>query len=53
MTDDEQRSLSSPTAYLTERLGELPSAADFHGYEQWWESEGGEISAAVDRGGTP
>jgi alkylation response protein AidB-like acyl-CoA dehydrogenase len=50
---DEQRSLSSPTAYLTERLGELPSAADFRGYEQWWESEGGEISAAVDRGGTP
>ena len=53
MPDDAQRSLPSPTAYLIERLGELPDAAALRSYEAWWESEGSAISRAVDRAGTP
>lgn len=53
MPDDTRRPLTSPTAYLTERLGELPGAAELRAYEAWWESEGSAISGAVDRAGTP
>jgi alkylation response protein AidB-like acyl-CoA dehydrogenase len=43
----------SPTTWLRTLLGRLPLADVLEDYEQWWEAEGKEISAAVDRLGTP
>lgn len=45
--------LKSPTGFLKQMLGELPDEAAFREYESWWEAEGKEISASVDREGTP
>jgi acyl-CoA dehydrogenase len=45
--------LKSPTRFLKAMLGELPNEAALGEYEAWWELEGREISATVDRHGTP
>ena len=45
--------LKSPTGFLKLMLGELPDEAALRDYEAWWELEGKEISANVDRHGTP
>jgi alkylation response protein AidB-like acyl-CoA dehydrogenase len=45
--------LSSPTAFLADRLGDLPAAVELRAYEGWWESTGADVSAAIDRAGTP
>jgi len=46
-------SLKSPAGFLKLMLGDLPDEAVFREYEAWWEAEGKEISASVDRAGTP
>ena len=50
---DLTRMFHSPTAFLAERLGDLPGASQLGAYEAWWERQGAGISAAVDRAGTP
>lgn len=45
--------LTSPTRFLKLMLGETPEATALGEYEAWWEAEGKEISATVDRHGTP
>jgi acyl-CoA dehydrogenase len=45
--------LSSPTAFLRELLGELPRRNILDNYERWWRAEGAAISDAVDHAGTP
>lgn len=45
--------LTSATRFLKLMLGELPDEAALREYEAWWEAEGREISATVDRHGTP
>lgn len=46
-------SLHSPVAAIREQLGTLPAADACLAYERFFESEGREISAAIDRAGTP
>ncbi len=46
-------SLKSPTGFLKLMLRDLPDQAAYREYETWWEAEGKEISASVDRAGTP
>src|SRR5574341_1041012 len=53
MSNNAPPAILSPTAYLTERLGDLPGAAELRAYEGWWDAEGAGISAAIDRAGTP
>ncbi len=45
--------LKSPTAFLKFMLGDLADETPLQEYEAWWEAEGREISATVDREGTP
>ena len=45
--------LKSPAGFLKRMLVDLPDEARFQEYEAWWEAEGKEISASVDRAGTP
>jgi alkylation response protein AidB-like acyl-CoA dehydrogenase len=45
-------SLSSPITFLRESIDDA-SIASLQDYESWWMTEGMEISAAVDRAGTP
>lgn len=45
--------MQSPTAFLATQLGRLVHSESLHGYESWWELEGRELSATVDRAGTP
>ncbi len=44
---------ASPVAYLESRLGSLAHAAPLRELEQWWRDIGQDVSAAVDRAGTP
>jgi hypothetical protein len=46
-------SFKSPTGFLKLMLGDLPDEVALRKYETWWEAEGKEISASVDREGTP
>lgn len=50
MTDE---ALTSPVAFLQERLAIASHAPLLDDYEGWWRAEGAAISAAVDRAGTP
>jgi len=43
----------SPVALLRQLLGPLPTEAALQAYEDWWKSEGADISDTVDRSGTP
>lgn len=45
--------LVSPVQFLKSMLGELPIETHLLEYQSWWEVKGKEISAAIDRGGTP
>jgi acyl-CoA dehydrogenase len=45
--------ISSPTAFLTAHVSDIPDSAVLHQYEAWWSAEGRAISSAVDRAGTP
>jgi acyl-CoA dehydrogenase len=45
--------LSSPVAFLREVTGKISHEENLRAYESWWESEGREISDAIDRAGTP
>lgn len=47
------RILDSPRLFLQDRLGALPQDAALEDYERQWEASGRELSAAVDRAGTP
>jgi alkylation response protein AidB-like acyl-CoA dehydrogenase len=49
----DRETLKSPTTFLKSMLGSLPNEAALREYEAWWEAEGKEISATVDREGTP
>jgi alkylation response protein AidB-like acyl-CoA dehydrogenase len=49
----DHESFKSPGGFLKLMLGDLPDEAAFRDYESWWEAEGKDISAAVDREGTP
>jgi alkylation response protein AidB-like acyl-CoA dehydrogenase len=44
---------ASPVAFLESKLGSLPHASPLKELEQWWLSAGKDVSAAVDRAGTP
>ncbi len=46
-------SIASPLAAVREALGSAPAVDDLAEYERFLETEGREISAAVDRAGTP
>ena len=46
-------SFKSPTGFLKLMLGDLPGEPTLQKYETWWEAEAKEISASVDRDGTP
>ena len=50
MSNDE---LLAPCAFLQSQLGTLPEQDALLDYQHWWEATGREISAAVDRAGTP
>jgi acyl-CoA dehydrogenase len=45
--------MHTPTAFLRDRLGDLPIAKTLDDYDAWWQARGLAISAAVDRQGTP
>jgi len=45
--------VASPTAFLKRMLPDLPIAEDLQVYQAWWEAEGKDISAFIDRQGTP
>ncbi len=45
--------LRSPVEFLRQELGTFPCEDTLTAEEAWWESEGKDISEAVDRGGTP
>lgn len=45
--------LRTPLALLLAEHGAVAEAAELAELERWWEAEGREISAAVDRAGTP
>lgn len=45
--------LSSPVKFLRDRRGDFSGFDRLNSYEQWWRTEGAQISAAVDRVGTP
>jgi alkylation response protein AidB-like acyl-CoA dehydrogenase len=45
--------LRSPTQFLEHFLGNVPDLAAGRADEAWWESEGKNISASIDRDGTP
>jgi alkylation response protein AidB-like acyl-CoA dehydrogenase len=45
--------IQTPLAFLKQHVGNLPYPEALHSYQQWWETEGKAISAAVDRQGTP
>lgn len=47
------KNLNSPTGYLVQMRVEHPLMPVLEGYEAWWEKEGREISASIDRAGTP
>ena len=49
----EDRIFKSPTSFLKYMLGDLPIEGAFLDYEAWWEEHGVQISASVDREGTP
>lgn len=45
--------LKSPVNFLQHMLPDFPHIETLRAYEAWWEAEGRDISAAVDRAGTP
>lgn len=49
----DHETLKSPTGFLRGLLRDLPDEAALRDYEAWWEAEGKDISAVVDREGTP
>ncbi len=45
--------ITSPLAFLTNQLGDIPNATALATYEHWWTTQGEAISENVDRAGTP
>lgn len=45
--------LGSPQDFLQQQLGSLPQASILADYQAGWEETGQELSAAIDRAGTP
>ena len=49
---DEGR-LTTPQGFLGAALGAIPDDPELAAYQRWWAERGDELSAAVDRAGTP
>jgi acyl-CoA dehydrogenase len=52
MTETDFQSLKSPVSFLGRLLNDEEHER-LHEYEDWWTNTGADVSAAVDRGGTP
>ncbi|MFV2055710.1 MAG: acyl-CoA dehydrogenase family protein [Thiohalomonadales bacterium] len=51
MQDSE--TITTAPAFLANRLGDNPNAAELAAYDNWWLTQGQAISESVDRAGTP
>jgi alkylation response protein AidB-like acyl-CoA dehydrogenase len=45
--------LRSPVSFMRERLGRLSDESHLATYDEWWRSDGMQVSEATDRAGTP
>ena len=49
----DERRLTTPQGFLGAVLGAIPDDPELAAYQRWWAERGDELSAAVDRAGTP